>query len=520
MKRQDRFRSLMEQSPYPIEFLNPEGKIEQVNSAWLRLWDLDETEAPEVLEKYNMLTDPQLVDLGVAKLVKKAFDGEPVVLPPIQYSASQTAEDFEMVVELALKTPWIQCHVYPVKDQQGKVDFVVNTYMDITEVVERTAQLEAMIDRHRKTEGVLARSEERFRNLMEQSPSPIVIFNPRGRIEQVNSAWRSTWGLNEEETAQVRKVYSVLADQQLIDLGMGPLIKKAFEGQSVVLPPVQYFGVQTMEELGLPDTNAKTVWIQTYFYPVKDQKGKVDFVVSTVLDVTEQKEAADQIEAYQERLRALAAELTITEEQERRRIATELHDGAAQSLAFARIQLSSLEKSVIDEQASTKLCEISRTLKDSLQQIREVLLDLSSPALNEIGLSAALSEWLEQVGRRHGLTASFVDECGMVPLSDDVRALLFRNTRELIMNCVKHAEATAVSVHMAASDQELRITVEDDGRGFESDLSDQKPGREGGFGLFSIRERMADMDGKLEIESARGKGCKATLTVPLGDETR
>ena len=234
-------------------------------------------------------------------------------------------------------------------------------------------------------------------------------------------------------------------------------------------------------------------------------------------DVTEQKEAEEQISAYQERLRALAAELTLTEERERRRIATELHDGPAQSLTVARLQLASAVKSVGDEKASAKLSEMSLNLKESLRQIREVLLDLSSNTLNEIGLSAALSEWLEeQAGKRHGLQTAFVDEAGIVPLDDNVRALLYRHARELIMNAIKHAEAKKVSVHMVASEQTLRITVEDDGRGFDQDGTTRQPSGEGGFGLFSIRERMADMGGSIEIESKPGEGCKATLTVPLG----
>jgi PAS domain S-box-containing protein len=140
-KSEERFRNLMEQSPSPIEILNPEGKIEQVNSAWLRLWDLNEEEAAKALEKYNMLTDQQTVDLGVAPLIKKAFEGEPVILPPIQYSANRTAEEFGLP-PMDLRVPWIQCHVYPVQDKQGKVDFVVNTYVDVTELrrVEREAR--------------------------------------------------------------------------------------------------------------------------------------------------------------------------------------------------------------------------------------------------------------------------------------------------------------------------------------------------------------------------------------------
>ena len=92
------------------------------------------------------------------------------------------------------------------------------------------------------------------------------------------------------------------------------------------------------------------------------------------------------------------------------------------------MQLASACKAVAEAETTKKLDDVSQILRESLAQIREVLLDLSSPSMNGIGLGVAISEWLaEQIGRRHGLKTSFADECGKVPLDDDVRAVLFRN---------------------------------------------------------------------------------------------
>jgi signal transduction histidine kinase len=240
-------------------------------------------------------------------------------------------------------------------------------------------------------------------------------------------------------------------------------------------------------------------------------------IVAIILDISERKLAEKQLQQYQQRLRALASELTMTEERERRRIATVLHDGAAQSLAFARMQLTSTCKAVAEADTTKKLEDVSQILRQSVEQIREVLLDLSSPSMNEIGLGVAISDWLaEQTGRRHGLRTSFADECGKLPLDDDVRAVLFRNTRELLANVVKHARADSVSIRMESTGEVLRITIEDDGAGFEPDKKLTTTDG-GGFGLFSIRERMLDLGGSLEIVSAPGEGCKATLVVPLNN---
>jgi signal transduction histidine kinase len=269
-----------------------------------------------------------------------------------------------------------------------------------------------------------------------------------------------------------------------------------------------------LEDAGVTNPKARAPWIQCHLFSVKDATGKIMYVVNTYMDISEVKEAEEDLTAYRERLRALALELTLSEERERRRIATELHDGAAQSLAFARMQIAAATKAIGEAETARTLDEVSQILRESLGQIREVLLDLSPPAMNEIGLGVAISEWLEQqIGRRHGLGTSFTDQCGRVPLDDDVRAVLFRNARELLTNVVKHAHAKTVAVRIDSTGKELRITIVDDGAGLDSDNVDGATC--GGFGLFSIRERMLDLGGSLEIVSARGKGCEATLVMPL-----
>ena len=212
----------------------------------------------------------------------------------------------------------------------------------------------------------------------------------------------------------------------------------------------------------------------------------------------------------------MASELIFAEERERQRIATELHDGAAQSLALARLQLAEAAEAVAGSSSGIMLDEASQQVRRSLEQIRSVLLDLSSPTLHQMGLSAGLSEWLEEhVRDDYGLMTVFRDECPDVVLADEMRLLLFRNVCELLTNVVKHGQAQRASLSMALVGQELQIVVEDDGVGFDPGSVGNLPDRGGGFGLFSVAERMADLGGSLEIEAAPGQGCKATLVAPL-----
>lgn len=131
-KSEELFRQLMEQSPWPMVILSPDGKIILVNSAWKKLWKLSEEEGAEVIAKYNMFTDPQYEKLGLTEMVKKAFEGKHTILPPIQYDSSQTADDFNLELLNDFKSPWIQIHLNSVKDEKGQIAYIVSMYMDLT----------------------------------------------------------------------------------------------------------------------------------------------------------------------------------------------------------------------------------------------------------------------------------------------------------------------------------------------------------------------------------------------------
>jgi PAS domain S-box-containing protein len=141
---EERFRSLMERSPLAIEILTPDGQISQVNAAWMSLWGVNEEETAQMLAKYNMLADSQVVDQGIMPLVERAFSGQPVVLPPIQYNANRSAEEVGLE-HIKARSPWVQCHLYSIKDANGEIDYVVNIYMDITAL--RLAEQEALEQR-------------------------------------------------------------------------------------------------------------------------------------------------------------------------------------------------------------------------------------------------------------------------------------------------------------------------------------------------------------------------------------
>jgi len=245
-----------------------------------------------------------------------------------------------------------------------------------------------------------------------------------------------------------------------------------------------------------------------------------ELVSMTVIarNIAERLEKEKRIQEYQDRLKALASDLTITEERERRRIAEELHDGPLQVLAFARMRLASVTKRGGASEQARGLDEVSECVRQAAMDTSQVVSDLSSPSMNQLGLVAAISEWTtEQIHRRFGIetkVVSHLEDADDESLDDLTRTILFRNVRELLTNVAKHAHATRVHVGLQRSGDRLELAVRDDGQGCDPAEALSNVSSRGGFGLFSIRERMSDLGGALEIDSAPGNGFTATLVIP------
>jgi PAS domain S-box-containing protein len=240
-----------------------------------------------------------------------------------------------------------------------------------------------------------------------------------------------------------------------------------------------------------------------------------DLYVHYIFDITERKRAEQQIIENQAQLKSLASELVLAEEQERKRLAVHLHDNVCQNLAYAKMKLQMLSAALEDQTQLDDMTEVSDTLTRMMQEVRMLTFELSTPVLSEFGLEAAISHWLdEQIQGKHAIMATFVDDGQSKPLEKDVQALLFRSVRELLANVVKHSQARHVEVNMCREEDQILIRLEDNGIGFA-------PGQvavckdTGGFGLFSIRQRLSQMGGSLEIDASPGQGCRSLLRAPL-----
>ena len=219
----------------------------------------------------------------------------------------------------------------------------------------------------------------------------------------------------------------------------------------------------------------------------------------------------DELMQERDRIRRLAAKLICAQDEERARIARELHDAAAQTMAGVVLQLSVAERGCADEELETKLHEIRATATEALEEVRTLSHTIYPRVLEDLGLRAAL-EWLARRTREtSGIEVGVILRGGgSVPTT--IASALYRVAQEAMLNAVRHSSATTVELRLDIEPGHVALEVEDDGVGF---VAGDAEARRPGMGIFSMRERVALVEGVLDIDSAPGRGCCVHAHIPL-----
>jgi signal transduction histidine kinase len=218
-----------------------------------------------------------------------------------------------------------------------------------------------------------------------------------------------------------------------------------------------------------------------------------------------------RIRAYQSQLRRLASELSLAEARERREIASDLHDNIGQALAYVAQKVRTLQGNAVFSGMDVDFSEILTILNQAIRYTRDLTVEISPPVLYELGLPAAIDWLADRSMHRHKLAVHSHQSGEPREVSDDVRVFLFKAVQELITNVAKHARATHADVHIHWRDDGLEIVVSDDGLGFDTTSFENGLADADCFGLFSIRERLSYIGGRLSIESAPGHGTRVCL---------
>jgi PAS domain S-box-containing protein len=221
----------------------------------------------------------------------------------------------------------------------------------------------------------------------------------------------------------------------------------------------------------------------------------------------------EDLEKSRDDLRKLASELVLTEERERKKISVALHDEVAQTLAAARMRIDLLRSMQGGDDARRALDEAQQLLVQAIRETRSLMTDISNPVLYDMGLQVAVQSLTEEVKARNGISFSSSFSGNLKTLAQDLEVMIFQLVKELVQNIVKHSGARKASILIVEEKDVVRVVVADDGQGFDAG-NVGAVGLDGGFGLFSIRERVKSYHGKITIESEPGKGAEVTVMLP------
>ena len=222
----------------------------------------------------------------------------------------------------------------------------------------------------------------------------------------------------------------------------------------------------------------------------------------------------DAVERYRYEVQQLSQAAISAQEEERKRIARELHDETAQSLTSLLVRLRIAERASSVAEMRAAIAEIRDLTTRTLDEVRNLAVELRPSALDDLGLVPALRWYTRQYANRYGIIVDFEAADLGERLPSSVELVFYRVIQEALTNVAKHADAHRVSVRLERSGDDVRATVEDDGRGF--DVASTLRSRERGLGLFGMHERLTLVGGDVRIESETGRGTRVVAEVPLG----
>ena len=220
-----------------------------------------------------------------------------------------------------------------------------------------------------------------------------------------------------------------------------------------------------------------------------------------------------------DRLRALANQLSKTEQQERKRLANTLHDNIQPLIVSARMHLWEVKRRNSSDMASTKIMEkVDHILEESLASLRSLTMDLGPPELKNNSFDGALNRLVTKMRNGYNLTVNLYADVDIYPDSEETAGLVFNCVKELLFNVVKHAHTSEADVALSGTPgYMMKVVVSDRGKGFNQRLLKRMSPENMAFGLFSIQERLAYIGGEMLVETAPDSGTKVTISVPAAE---
>jgi len=368
------------------------------------------------------------------------------------------------------------------------------------ELMETNRQLQTEISVRRKAEEALRASEYKYKTLLENLPQRIFYKDRNLVYISCNQHFADDLNIKADE----------ISGRTDFDLFESSLAEQYRDDDQRVMASGR---IEEIEEMFT--AKDRLIPVQTVKTPIKDDQDNIIGIQGIFWDISRRKKIEAEKAKYQKQLRSLSSELLLTEESERRRIASDLHDRIGQALAISKIKLGLLQENMEIPEMTDTLNEVRGYIDQTINDTRTLTFEISPPVLYQFGLGAAI-EWLvDQLSARHGISISYRNDGGPDSMDESSSFLLFRAIRELLLNVIKHAQASQVEITLSCIDDQVRIEVSDNGIGFNTSEIEYPSGISKEFGLFSLKERLSHLRGTIAIHSHPGQGTRVALTAPL-----
>ena len=352
----------------------------------------------------------------------------------------------------------------------------------------------------RRAEEALQQSEARFRTIFEGAATGIAVVDLEGRIQVSTSSLQSMLGYSAEELRG--KDINQLTHPMDVDTAKD-VYRRLFAGE----------GDYYQTEMRYVHVDGQVIWVHLIISLVRDTNKAPRFVIKMIEDITARKQMEAELAEVQHRLLP-------SPEQERIRLAQELHDDPMQDLYGILYQLNDFDEVLKDEKHVRQMRDVHQSLQQVINTLRSICGELRSPTLAPFGLEGAIREHAEQFQEKHPhikVTLDLIYDGSM--LSEDLRLNLFRIYQQAMNNVVRHANATRISVSLVWDEEKLYLEIEDNGRGFDVPARWIGLARQGHLGLVGATERAEIIGGQLKVVSNPGKGTRISVMVPKDQES-
>ncbi len=383
---------------------------------------------------------------------------------------------------------WVRDEAEVVRDERGAPVALRGLWYDITD--------------QKEAEGALRDAERRFRAIVENVPVAVYLDSPDATM---NSTYVSP---------QIEQIVGVTPEEYVSDPDLWlDLIPDEAERERIRTSYITAIEQRRpwVGEYRIRTRDGRDVDVHDQTEYISDENGEPLFLLGLVYDVTDRVRSDEALRESEELVRRLYARLLDAQEEERARIAQDIHDDSIQVVTAVGLRLQTLRRAITEPKAVEQMEKLQVTVESAIVRLRNLLFELRPRALDEEGLASALRLYLDQIEGRSDLRCR-VDNRLVGEPRPEVRTVLFRIAQEAIVNVHKHANATQVEVLIEPRDNGFHVRVSDDGEGFDDGGAvSSEPGH---LGLSSMRERAEMAHGWLKVESAPGRGTVVDLWLP------